>query len=78
MIKIDGFVIRSFMRTAKVEVRDIAKQCEVTSQFVSQVIHGVRRSPRIREAISTALGKPISELWPDDLAEHSQTEQEAA
>lgn len=74
MIEIDGFVIRSFMRTAKVEVKAIAKQCGVTSPFVSQVIHGTKKSPRIREAIATALGKPISELWPDETA----TTQEAA
>lgn len=46
---------------------EIAKMLNVSVPIVNQVISGDRKSSRIRKAISMAIGKPVSELWPDNL-----------
>lgn len=46
-------------------VKQIAQKMGVTSPTVSQVIYGLRPNPRIRRAIAEAVGKSVSELWPD-------------
>ena len=51
----------------------IAKALGVSRQVVYQVINGDISSPRIRLAIAEAIGKPVSEIWPD-----AKTNQEAA
>jgi len=43
----------------------IAKLLMVTAPSVHNVISGKRRTPRIRKAIALAIGKPVSEIWPD-------------
>lgn len=44
----------------------IANMLKVFLLTVSQFISGTRKSTRIREAIALVLGKPVSELWPDN------------
>ena len=68
----DGYHIRAKMRRAGVMVKDIAAICWVSHEFVSQVIHGVRPTQRIRQAISDAISAPISELWPDTKTDQSK------
>jgi len=68
----NGFKIRSYMRDARVKGSDIADSLGVTRVSVSQVIHGIRKSQRIQEAISSALNRPVSELWPDTKTDQSK------
>jgi predicted transcriptional regulator len=62
---INGYIIRAYMREAGVTVKDIASSLSVSKPFVSQVVHNVKRNQRVREAISKAVNKPVSDLWPD-------------
>jgi len=65
----NGFFVRAYMKGAGVNVQQIADQLGVTHGFVSQVIHGVRTTKYVREAISKAVNKPVSDLWPDEQKE---------
>ena len=58
--------IRIELIRAKTTMAKIAKTAKVTRAFVWQVVYGVRRTRRIREAIAQAVGKPIQELWPEE------------
>ena len=60
--------IRKLMRSKKVKVKDIASNLGVSSPFVSQVIHGVRQTQTVRDAISEAICQPVSKLWPEEQA----------
>ena len=60
-----GFFIRAYMKAASVTVQQIADELHLSHGAVSQVIHGVRRTQYIREAIAKAVNKPVSELWQD-------------
>ena len=53
------------MKGAGVNVQQIADQLGVTHGFVSQVIHGVRSTKYVREAIAAAVNKSVHELWPE-------------
>lgn len=46
--------------------KTIAEKCKVSKALVSLNIAGLRRTPCVRQAISEAIGIPISDLWPDD------------
>jgi transcriptional regulator with XRE-family HTH domain len=43
----------------------IAKSLGVTQPYISQIINGIRKTSRVRQAISEILGIPVGELWPD-------------
>ena len=45
--------------------REIALMLNVSPVSVNNVISGRRTTPRIRKAIAFAIGKPVSELWPE-------------
>lgn len=47
-----------------VSISEIGRQLGVSQQHVSQVLSGRRRSPRVEDAIATAIGKPIEEVFP--------------
>jgi lambda repressor-like predicted transcriptional regulator len=51
----------------------IARKLGLKPQGLHMVITGLRPNPRIRAAIAEAIGKPVSEIWPD-----SKTNQEEA
>jgi len=46
-------------------VKSIAQKLGVKQPTVSQVIHGIRPNPRIREAIAQSINKQVSDLWPE-------------
>ena len=60
--------IRIEILRANTTMAKIARAAKVSRGFVWQVVHGVRRTRRIREAIAQAVGKPIQELWPEENA----------
>lgn len=70
----NGSDIRQLMKNKCIKVNDIARMLNVSHVAVSNVIHGKNKSARISEAVSMAVGKPVSELWPDE----QSTTQEAA
>ena len=60
-----GYEIRQLMKDANVQVCEIADEVGVKRPTVSQVIHGVRSNPRIRQAIAQSINKQVSDLWPE-------------
>ena len=57
--------IRAIMRERGVKPVDIARQLDVKLPSVSQTLHSVIVSNRIRTAISNAVDIPVEVLWPD-------------
>ena len=53
---------------ADVKVLDIARRLNLPSSNVSVVISGYRPNPKVRQAIAEAIGKPVSEIWPEQPA----------
>ncbi len=58
--------VKAFMTLSHIKNRDIAKKAKVSETWVSLVVCGHRKSPRIRSYIAEELGKEVSELWPED------------
>lgn len=44
----------------------IAKELGITVPAVNSVIKGLRKNPRIRQAIADALGCTFQQIWSDD------------
>jgi lambda repressor-like predicted transcriptional regulator len=57
--------IKTDLKEKGVTQTEIAKICGISSVAVHQVVIGERRNPRVRKAISFAIGKPIDEIWPE-------------
>ena len=55
--------IRALMALKKVKQTHIANATGVKSQTIYKVIEGILKSPRLRQALAKAVGKPVSELW---------------
>lgn len=64
-----GYIIRQEMAEKSIKVNDIAQLLGVTHVAVSKVIHGRGRSARVEDAIATAIGKPVAEVFPDPIEE---------
>jgi len=60
-----GHEITYAIRSNGHKVSEIAKELGLKQPTVSAVIYGKRPTPRIRKAIALAIGKPVSEIWPD-------------
>lgn len=58
--------IRALMVLKNVTNVQIAKYEGVSETYVSLVINGHRRGPRIRKAIARALGMRVEDLWPSE------------
>jgi transcriptional regulator with XRE-family HTH domain len=43
--------------------RELARRVGVTEGWLSKVVHGRVKSPRVREAIARELGVPVKKLW---------------
>lgn len=56
--------IKASLRKARVRQSVLARKLKVTEAALYLVIHGQSKSQRIAQAISTAIGKRASELWP--------------
>lgn len=61
----DSYLIKQALKENKVKMVDIARLLDVSHAAVSLVIKGTSKSSRIRKTISLAVGKPVSELWPE-------------
>ena len=46
-----------------VSLSDIARELGVSQQHVSMVVAGIRRSPRVEEAVAAAIGRPIRQVF---------------
>lgn len=64
LISMNGHEITYALKRANFRVKDIARSQRVSSPFVSQVIYGIRSTPRIRLAIAAAIGKPVEDVFP--------------
>lgn len=64
-------LIKIELLKAGVTQRAIAASLGVGSVAVNNVIHGRGSSKRIEQAIADAVGKPVSELFPDRQANSS-------
>lgn len=62
----NGYLIRAEMAARGIKVKDIAAELRVRGAAVSQVIHGSTVSARIQNAIASALGKPVDEVFPPE------------
>ena len=70
----EGYQIRAAMLAKNISVTSIAKKLGIAVPNISQVIHGDKKTPRIRKAIADAVGIPISELWPESESVKSANE----
>lgn len=57
--------IRQELKERGITQLSIANMLRVKASSVHNVITGKRRTPRIRQAIAFALGRPVVEIWPD-------------
>ncbi|MBF0556561.1 MAG: helix-turn-helix transcriptional regulator [Nitrospirae bacterium] len=58
--------IRSKMVKQGLTLYDIADSASVSPQYVSMVIHGRRKSDKVRKAIAAAVGVDVVSLFGDD------------
>lgn len=58
--------IRAELVRRNITVTSIAKKTGVSTPAVSQVIYSVRGTHRIRQAIAEAIGRPVSEVFPEN------------
>lgn len=59
------YEIRAALILAQVPMKELGKCLGVSPQHVGNVISGRRKTPRIRAAVAEAIGKQVSEIWPD-------------
>lgn len=59
-------VIKALLKQKGIKQKDIAEMLAIKPASVSEVVGLRRKNPRIRKAISMAVGRPVSELWPED------------
>ena len=57
--------IKALLAKKGITVTSIANNLGVSQPTVSLTIKGTTVSSRIRAAIAEAIGKPVSEIWPD-------------
>lgn len=58
--------IKAEMALRGITGRRLAREIGVTETWVSLVIHGKRKSDRVRRAIAKALNARVEDLWPND------------
>jgi len=56
--------IKAAIRMAGSTPTTIARQLELSRSTVSKVIHGEGVSARVRAAVATVIGRPVSAIWP--------------
>ena len=62
----DSSKIKILMVEAGISQADIARKLGISNEHVYKVIHGIRSTKRVRQAISDAVGKPYEEVWGDE------------
>jgi len=55
--------VRGLLVMRKITGRQIAKSVGVTASYVSHVLAGREKSPRVLQAVADALGMTCEELW---------------
>ncbi|OUN00482.1 MAG: hypothetical protein BAA04_08260 [Firmicutes bacterium ZCTH02-B6] len=60
--------IRAALILRGVKQRDVAQELGVSEAIVSQVISRKRTSERIERAIARAIGRPVHEVFPKEVA----------
>jgi len=61
--------IRAALILNEVKVIDIAKSLCLKHSNVSVVISGGKSTPRVRQAIADAIGRPVNEVFPPQTGE---------
>lgn len=56
--------IRAELVRRGIQRQAIAAQLGIANAGVSQVISGVKKTPRVRAAIAAAIGQPVEEVFP--------------
>jgi lambda repressor-like predicted transcriptional regulator len=54
------------MKLLDVTQTSIANKLKMTVPAVNSVIKGLRKNPRIRQAIADAVGRPVHQIWPPE------------
>lgn len=62
--KMSGRRIKALILLQGTTITAIAREAGVSREWVSNIINGHKRSPRIQKAIARALGKKVEDLWP--------------
>lgn len=62
-------LIKNALKERQTTQTQIAKMLHVSPVSVNDVVTGKRKTPRIRQAIAFALGKSVSEIWPEPAKE---------
>jgi len=63
--KMDSSGIKKLLKESGVTQVSIARKLGVSKEYVYKVIHGIKNSRSVREAIAEAVGRPFDELWKD-------------
>ena len=58
--------IKAALKDKKISQLSIARILGVHPVSVNEVVSGKRKNPKIRLAIALSLGRPVSDLWPED------------
>lgn len=61
-----SYKIKSALKEAGFKQVDIARMLKVSPVAIHHVVSGEKKTPRIRQAIVLATGRPESELWPEN------------
>ncbi len=61
--------IKQKLKEHNVTMVGIAKSLGITHTAVCLVIKGTSKSARVSQAISDAIGVPVSEIWPEPATE---------
>lgn len=57
--------IKAEMALAGVTQMDISRKTGIHPVSINDVVSGKRRTRHIREAIASAINKPVLEIWPE-------------
>jgi transcriptional regulator with XRE-family HTH domain len=57
--------IKKLLKESGVTQVSIARKLGVSKEYVFEIIHGIRNSRKVREAIAEAVGRSFDELWKD-------------
>lgn len=60
--------IRAALMIAEVTIYKFARELGVSAALVHKVLNGDRKNPRVREKLAEAIGKQVSDIWPDQEA----------
>ncbi len=59
--------IKILLMRKGISQRDVSRKLGVSDEAISRTIWGKLKSARLRAGIAKALGKEVTDLWPDKL-----------